>query len=167
MFSTLRVVALMAAVAGLGSSATAATSSGGHEFDATERSTIMAVRAALSVVAPTACPATCDRYLCGSGHLVTDQEANGAYGPPHSCMTTTTNCEYHACFNEEQQQEMDGLVEALPQLSPEALRSLAGSESALSINSERGAIQVFGCDGVNVTASVPLSPTQREVLFGQ
>lgn len=167
MSSALRVVALMAAVAGLGSSATATSSWRGDDVDATERRTIMAVRAALSVVAPASCPATCETYICISGHRVQENEANGSYGPPHACQTTTTGCEYHQCFNEEQQQEMDALVETLPQLSPEALRSLAASEPALSINSARRTVQVFSCDGVNVTANVPLSPMQRAVLTDQ
>jgi hypothetical protein len=116
----------------------------------------------LSEFAATACTHNCDTVcVVSTEHKVLENPGN-ALGPDHSFLYTQLGCGYHDCI-EEQQQDVEQLVELLPDLGGAELVAFSLQDIGLTINRDRGAIQVIGCNDL-VVASVPLSQAQADWL---
>jgi hypothetical protein len=71
-------------------------------------------------------------------------------------------CEYHHCqvsFAPLSPEDLDRLLDLVPALRANDLFALHEKEKALSLNYDRQAVQVLGCDDL-VVASVPFTPDQ-------
>ena len=85
-------------------------------------------------------------------------------GEVHGCATPDT-CASHKCAEQTTlaPDELNTVVELIPDLSLRALVALHDAEPNLLLNVERQAVQVLGCQGL-VLASVELTPWQKTEL---
>lgn len=106
---------------------------------------------------------TCEtRFPCLSDAHRVLEGGSGSYGPDHGCLSVVTGCGYHACDGDGEE-DLDLLASLLPTLDLRTLEALEFEGLGLRVNTERGAIQLLGCQD-RVVMSVPFSDGVRASL---
>jgi hypothetical protein len=152
-------VALMLAVF-VGAVAVGAAASPSHIGDTTRARQMNAL---LTRIASEACPLQC-QYTCSDDdkHETEEHVNSTSGGTPHGCQFSEKGCQDHTCS----EMSADNITQAegvLRSLDGDELRFLLATQSALSINAERGAAQLEGC-GRRIVLSLRLTRTQIAAL---
>ena len=124
---------------------------------------ITRVEVVLSAIKLRACDTNCEFSTCTApSHKNIAHPQGNDGGEIHTCATSPGGCEDHVC-NVSAAPEIQQLEKLIPQLNGRALHALAGQYAALTINTERGAVQVLGC-GQKVLLSLNLTDQQAAQL---